>query len=105
MYAIFKSGDKQFKAEKGVEIKIPYLAKNVKGDKIVFNDVLLAHDGNTVKIGNPVIANASVTGELVCHEKDKKVVIQKFKRRKRYNIRTGHRQNYSKVLITGISVK
>ncbi|HON56783.1 MAG TPA: 50S ribosomal protein L21 [bacterium] len=104
MYAIFKCGAQQFKAEKGEELTIPYLAENKKGDELIFNEVLLVQDGDKIQIGNPSLSNASVKAKLIAHIKDKKVIIQKFRRRKRYDKRTGHRQNYSKIVITDIVV-
>ena len=102
MYAIIRSGDKQFRAEAGKTVRIPTLAAEV-GDKVTFDQVLLAGSDAGTKIGTPTLSGASVTGEVVRHGKDKKVVIFKWKRRKNYRLKKGARTKFTEVRISDIS--
>src|SRR5690606_40795886 len=81
MYAIIRSGDKQFRAEPGMTVRVPALSADV-GDTVTFDEVLLASTEDGTTVGTPTVANATVTGEVVRHGKDKKVIIFKWKRRK-----------------------
>lgn len=103
MYAIIRSGGKQFRAEPGKTIRIPSLNAE-PGDKVTFDDVLVAADGDTLKVGTPGVNGASVTGEVVRHGKDKKVIIFKWKRRKNYRLKKGHRQDFTEVRIGEVSL-
>ena len=103
MYAIIRSGDKQFLAETGMTIKVPVLP-NEAGDKIVFDQVLIAGGDNGTKIGTPLLSGATVTGEVLGQGKEKKVVIFKWKRRKNYRLKKGHRTKFTAVRITDISI-
>ena len=103
MYAIIRSGGKQFRAEPGKTIRIPSLNAE-PGDKVTFDDILVAADGDTLKVGTPSVSGASVTGEVVKHGKDKKVIIFKWKRRKNYRRKQGHRQDFTEVRIGEISL-
>lgn len=103
MYAIIRSGGKQFRAEPGKTIRIPSLNAE-PGDKVTFDDVLVAADGDTLKVGTPGVSGASVTGEVVGHGKDKKVIIFKWKRRKNYRLKKGHRQGFTEVRIGEVSL-
>lgn len=103
MYAIIRSGGKQFRAEPGKTIRIPSLNAE-PGDKVTFDDVLVAADGDTLKVGTPGVSGASVTGEVVGHGKDKKVIIFKWKRRKNYRLKKGHRQDFTEVRIGEVSL-
>ena len=103
MYAIIRSGGKQFRAEPGKTIKVPALDAQ-PGDKVTFGDVLVAGTDNGLKIGTPVVSGASVTGEVVKHGKEKKVIIFKWKRRKNYRRKQGHRQDYTEVRVNDINV-
>jgi large subunit ribosomal protein L21 len=98
MYAIIRSGGKQFRAEPGKTIRIPTLQAEV-GDAVTFEDILLAGNGDEIKVGLPGLSGASVTGEVVGHGKDKKVIIFKWKRRKNYRRKQGHRQKFTEVRI------
>jgi large subunit ribosomal protein L21 len=98
MYAIIRSGDKQFRAEPGMTIRVPSLDAEV-GQSITFDQVLLTGDGEEVKLGEPVLGGATVTGEVVGHGKHRKVIIFKRKRRKNYRRKQGHRQGYTEVRI------
>lgn len=97
MYAIIKTGGKQYRVEENEEIYVELLAAEA-GDKVVFDEVLMIGD----KIGTPTVAGAKVEGEIVKHGKQKKITIFKFKAKKDYRKKQGHRQNYTKVKITSI---
>jgi large subunit ribosomal protein L21 len=101
MYAIIRSGGKQFRAEPGKTIKVPSLAAE-PGDKVTFDDVLVAATDDGLQIGTPSVNGAAVTGEVVRHGKDKKVIIFKWKRRKNYRRKAGHRQDFTEVRISDI---
>lgn len=98
MYAIIRTGDKQFRAEPGKTVRVPTLEAEV-GETITFTDVLLAGGEDGVTVGNPTVSDASVTGEVIGHGKDRKVIIFKWKRRKNYRRKQGHRQKFTEVRI------
>jgi len=100
-YAIFKTGGKQYKVAEGDKIEIEKLDLN-EGDTATFDQVLMVSDGSAVKIGDPVVEGASVTGEVVTQKRAKKVTAFKFKRRKGYHKTKGHRRQLTCVSITGI---
>jgi len=101
MYAIFKALGKQFRAEKGQTLQLPLMDKE-PGDKITFDEVLLSSDGDTIKAGAPFVKGASVEAEVIGQVKGEKLYIFKFKRRKNYRRKTGHRQKYTEVRITDV---
>jgi large subunit ribosomal protein L21 len=102
-YAIIRTGGKQFRVEPGQRIRIPSLEAE-PGSKVTFEDVLLgAADGN-VRVGGPTLSGAKVTGEVVKHGKGDKIVVFKFKRRKNYARKQGHRQKYTEVRIADIKL-
>jgi large subunit ribosomal protein L21 len=98
MYAIIRTGGKQFRAEPGKTIKVPSLAAE-PGETVTFGEVLVAGTDDGFQIGAPTVAGAEVTGEVVKHGKGKKVIIFKWKRRKNYRRKQGHRQQYTEVRI------
>ena len=103
MYAIIRSGDKQFRAEPGRTVRVPSLSADV-GETVTFDQVLVASTDDGTNIGTPMVSGASVTGEVVRHGKDKKVIIFKWKRRKNYRRKQGHRQKFTEVRIGEIKV-
>jgi large subunit ribosomal protein L21 len=103
MYAIFRAAGKQFRAEPGRTLRIPSL-KAEPGSKLTFNQVLLGSNGNVVKAGTPLVAGAKVTAEVVRHGRDKKIVVFKFKRRKNYARKQGHRQGFTEVRIESVEL-
>jgi large subunit ribosomal protein L21 len=103
MYAIIRSGDKQFRAEPGQTVRIPSLDAEV-GDTVTFGEVLVASTEDGTQVGAPTVAGATVTGEVVRHGKDRKVIIFKWKRRKNYRRKQGHRQKFTEVRIGEIRV-
>jgi len=103
MYAVIESGGKQYRVEPGQTVvveKLPY----DEGAPVAFDRVLLVSsgDGADVKVGKPVVDGARVTGQIVDHPLGKKLVVFKFRRRKNYVRRNGHRQQYTAVKIEKI---
>jgi len=103
MYAIFRTLGKQFRAEKGKLIQIP-LVDAEPGTKLTFDEVLLSSDGTTVKAGTPLVKGAKVTAEVVRTGKEDKIYVWKFKRRKNIRKKTGHRQKFTEVRVTDLSI-
>jgi large subunit ribosomal protein L21 len=102
-YAIIRTGGRQFRAEPGKTLRIPSLLGDA-GSTVEFNEVLLGSDGNNVRTGVPTLAGAKVTGEIVKHGRDEKIVVFKFKRRKGYARKQGHRQGFTEVRINDINL-
>jgi large subunit ribosomal protein L21 len=102
-YAIFRALGKQFRAEKGKTLKLPLMVAE-PGAKITFDEVLLSSDGTTITAGAPLVKGAKVLAEVVGHGKDEKLYVFKFKRRKNYRRKTGHRQKHTEVRITDVKV-
>ncbi len=103
MYAIFRALGKQFRAEKGMTLRLPLMAAE-PGTKITFDEVLLSSDGTTIRAGAPLVSGAAVDAEVVGDGKEKKIYVFKFKRRKNYRRKTGHRQKFTEVRITDVRV-
>ena len=103
MYAVFRTGGKQFRAEPGRRILIPLIAAD-PGDRIIFEDVLVAGDGEKVSVGTPLIGVASVKAEVLRHGRDKKVIVFKRKRRKGYRKKQGHRQGFTEIRVSEVVV-
>lgn len=102
-YAIIRTGGKQFRAEPGKSIRIPTV-EGEPGSKIKFDDVILGADGDDLKLGTPALKGAAVTGEIVKHGRADKIVVFKFKRRKNYARKQGHRQGFTEVRINDIKL-
>lgn len=102
MYAVIKTGGKQYRVKPGDFIKLETLPGNV-GDTISFTEVLMIADNDNVTIGAPLIANAVVSAEIIEHARHKKIKIIKFRRRKHHMKQMGHRQNYTQVKIMALS--
>jgi large subunit ribosomal protein L21 len=100
MYAVVSAGGKQYRVEEGDVLRVEKMPGEV-GAQVSF-DVLMLADGDTVKIGQPVVANAAVGGHIVEQGKARKVLVFKYKRRKRYRRKQGHRQPYTAVKIDSI---
>ena len=103
MYAVIQTGGKQYRVAPGDILKIEKLDGNV-GDSIAFDKVMLVSDGESVKIGKPYLENTSVVGRLTRHGKGRKVLILKYKRRKGYRRKKGHRQQFSMVKIEDFKI-
>lgn len=100
-YAIFRAAGKQFRAQEGLSLRVPSIPGE-PGSKVTFDEVLLWSDGERVKTGQPLLQGARVTAEIVRQGKDRKVVVFKFKRRKNYRRKAGHRQGFTEIKITDI---
>lgn len=102
MFAVIKTGGKQYKVKEGEILKIEKVAGNV-GDKIDFEVLLLAdEDGKDVKVGKPTVSGAKVSGEILEQGRAKKLNIIKYKPKVRYRRKNGHRQMFTKVKVTSI---
>lgn len=101
MYAVVATGGKQYKVEEGATIRVEKLAGDV-GEAVSFDSVLLFSDGENVKVGQPVLTGVAVRGHIVGQGKADKVLVFKYKRRKRYRRKQGHRQQYTAVKIDTI---
>ena len=102
MYAVIKTGGKQYKVAPGDVLKVETLTGDV-GAKISFDEVLLIADGDKQTVGAPLIKGGTVAGEIVSHGRGDKIRIIKHRRRKHYHKEQGHRQNFTEVKITGIT--
>lgn len=102
-YAIIRTGGKQFRVQPGQTLRIPTLLGEA-GTQVTFNEVLLGSDGSNVRTGVPTLSGASVTGEIVKHGLGEKIVVFKFKRRKNYSRKQGHRQGFTEVKINDIDL-
>ncbi len=102
-YVIFRTGDKQFRAEVGRRMRVPLLDTE-PGKKVSFDDVLLASDGKTVVAGTPNVKGAQVSAKVLDHRRDDKIIVFKHKRRKNYRRKSGHRQDFTEIEITGVKV-
>ncbi len=101
MYAVIKTGGKQYRVEQGATIRVEKLPGD-KGTQLEIGEVLLVGDGENVKVGKPLVAGAKVTAEIVAQELGEKLLVFKFRRRKAYRRKNGHRQQYTALKITGI---
>jgi large subunit ribosomal protein L21 len=102
MYAIFRAQGKQFRAEPDLTLRLPTLDAE-PGDKVTFEDVLLAERDGDVRVGSPSLTGATVAAEIVRHGKDDKIVVYKMKRRKGYRRKQGHRQGFTEIRILDIA--
>jgi large subunit ribosomal protein L21 len=103
MFAIVRTGGKQFKVTEGMKLQVPTIDSKV-GEKLTFSEVLLLSAGEKRYSGNPTIKGAKVQVEILRHGRDDKKVIFKYKRRKSYHLKKGHRQGFTEVLIKTITV-
>ncbi len=101
-YAVIRSGGKQFRVTPGEIVRVPSISGKKAGDSIEFADVLVSGDGNVVQIGAPVLDGARVKGTVVSQGRAPKVIVFKFKRRKQYKRKQGHRQGFTSVKIDSI---
>lgn len=101
MYAIFQSGGKQYQAKPGVVVKLEKLQGEI-GDKVTLDQVLMVEDEGEVRVGQPLLQDITIQGRIVEQNRRRKIVIFKYKRRKDYHKKQGHRQPYTAVLIEGI---
>jgi len=102
MYAIIRTGGKQYQVAPGERCRVEKLAGDV-GDTVELADVLMVVDGEEVKLGQPLVEGAKVTAQIIEQGKNKKVLVFKKKRRKGYEVRKGHRQQFTALEIKEIS--
>lgn len=101
-YAIIKTGSKQYRVEQGDVIDVELLGENIDG-KVEINDVIFFHNGKDSKVGSPLVAGAVVRAEILNQVRGPKVISYKYKKRKNYRKKIGHRQNYSRIKIVELS--
>ncbi len=101
MLAVFQTGGKQYRVAPGDEIKIEKIPGKA-GDSVKFDKVLALEGDETIKIGDPLLEGMEVAGEILKQDKAKKIIVFKFKRRKKYRKKQGHRQCYTQLKITHI---
>lgn len=104
MYAVFRSGGKQYRVSKGEKLKLEKLDTEV-GKKVVFDQVLSVGEGKDINIGTPYLTDTTVEAKVLDEGKNKKIEVVKFKRRKNYKRNFGHRQPYSLIEVTSINTK
>ncbi len=102
MYAVIRSGGKQYRVESGKQVRIEALPAEV-GAAVAFEEVLLVGAGDSVKVGAPLLAGVKVKGTVLAHGRGEKVKIFKMRRRKHYQKTQGHRQSYTDVRIDDIT--
>jgi large subunit ribosomal protein L21 len=102
MYAVIKTGGKQYRVAAGEKLKIEQLPADI-GAEIVLDQVLLVADGDNLKMGRPLVTGASVQAKVLAQGRHDKVRIFKLRRRKHYQKHQGHRQNFTEIEITGIT--
>jgi len=102
MYAVIRTGGKQYKVAQGDTLDVEKLHAE-QGTSVELGDVLMLVDGDKVTVGTPTVAGAKVSAKVVEHGRGEKVRIIKFRRRKHYRKQAGHRQDYTRLEITGIS--
>jgi large subunit ribosomal protein L21 len=102
MYAVIKTGGKQYRVAQGERLQVEKLPGN-PGDAVSFDQVLLVGEGESIKVGTPLVKGAKVQAKIVAQEKGEKLIVFKFKRRKNQRRKNGHRQPYTRVEITSIA--
>ena len=102
MYAVIKTGGKQYRVAAGEKIKVEQIPADV-GTEITLDQVLMVGEGESVKIGAPLVSGAKVTAKVIGHGRHDKVKIFKMRRRKHYQKHQGHRQNFTELEISGIA--
>ncbi len=103
MYAVIATGGKQYRVQPGETIQVEKL-EHEAGSAVEFGEVLLVADGEKITVGKPTVAGAKVTAEVVANGRGEKLLIYKYRRRKGYRRKTGHRQPFTAVKITAINV-
>ncbi len=102
MYAVFKTGGKQYRASQGDRLRVEKLDAEV-GDSVEFDQILLVGQGSEIKVGAPLVDGSKIAAKVTAQGRGKKIDVIKFKRRKNYKRQHGHRQHYTEVEITSIS--
>ena len=102
MYAVIKTGGKQYKVAAGEKLKVEQIPADI-GSEVVLDQVLLVGNGDAVTVGKPLVAGASVTTKVLAQGRGVKVTIFKMRRRKHYQKHQGHRQNFTELSIESIN--
>jgi len=102
MYAVIRTGGKQYRVAQGDKLRVERLDVS-EGDTVTLDDVLLVADGDDIKVGSPRVDGGKVEATVRGHGRNRKIEIVKFRRRKHHQKRTGHRQDFTELEITGIS--
>ena len=102
MYAVFRTGGKQYRAREGERVRVEKLEVAV-GDAIEFDQVLMVGEGTDIKVGKPLVSGGKVSGKVIAQGRSDKITIIKFRRRKHYQRKQGHKQHYTEVEITSIA--
>jgi len=102
MYAVVATGGKQYRVEKDQVLRIEKIPGDI-GETVSFDKILMFSDGENIEVGQPVLDKAAVSGHIVEQRRDRKIIVFKYKRRKRYRRTNGHRQAYTAVKIDSIS--
>ncbi len=104
MYAVFRTGGKQFRAEPGLRLRVPSMDVE-PGSSVVFDEILLAGDGEeTVQVGTPTLSGASVKAEVIRHGRTDKIIVFKKKKRKGYKKKQGHRQGFTEIRVEEVAL-
>ena len=103
-FVIVEQGGKQFRAAEGETIEVDRLPNEV-GDSLTLEDVLLSVDGDDVTIGTPLIKGAKVQAKVMDHFKGRKILVFKYRPKQRYRVKSGHRQQYTRLLIEAIEME
>lgn len=102
MYAVIKAGGKQYRVSAGQKLKVEQIPADI-GQEIILDQVLMVGGGESVRLGSPLVAGARVTAKVLSHGRGEKIRIFKMRRRKHYQKRQGHRQNYTEIEISAIN--
>jgi len=102
MYAVIKTGGKQYRVAQGDKLRVEKIEGNV-GDSVTLNEVLLVSLGESIQVGKPVVSGAKVEAKIVAQDRGEKIIVFKFRRRKNYRRKAGHRQHFTALEVTGIS--
>ena len=103
MYAVIKTGGKQYRVDPGKEVRVEKL-DGEPGDPVTFDQVLMASDGENIRVGKPFLEDTKVVGRITQQGKNKKILVFKYKRRKGYRKKMGHRQQYTQIKIDEITL-
>jgi large subunit ribosomal protein L21 len=102
MYAVIKTGGKQYKVAPGEKLKVEQIPADV-GAEVILDQVLMIGEGESVRLGQPTVAGATVKATVVSHGRGEKIKIFKMRRRKHYQKRQGHRQNFTEIRISAVN--
>ena len=103
MYAVIKTGGKQYRVDPGKEVRVEKLDGEL-GDTVTFDQVLMASDGENIRVGKPFLEDTKVVGRITQQGKNKKILVFKYKRRKGYRKKMGHRQQFTQIKIDEITL-